>query len=122
MFSEPGDYICGSFYLTEQRRLCALFRNANIGYKHQPQTFNVPPRAAVLMVPIDPYDGVFRLAVTHLDDKISDQPRLRNPEMDGSPDSASARIPLAPSGASMYSIRRFMGLPAPYCGCTLNKI
>jgi hypothetical protein len=56
-----------------------------------------PPRAAVLMVPIDPSDGVFRLAVTHPDDKISDQPPLRNPEMDGS---ASGRIPLAPSGAS----------------------
>ena len=55
------------------------------------------PRAAVLIVPIDLNDGVFRLAVTHLDDKISDQPPLRNPEMDGS---ASTRIPLAPSGAS----------------------
>ena len=50
------------------------------------------------MVPTDPGDGVFKLAVTLLDDKISDQPRLRNPEIDGSPDSASARIPFGASG------------------------
>ena len=49
-----------------------------------------PPRAAVLMVPIDPNDGFFKLAVTLPDDKIPDQPHLRNPEIDGSPDSASA--------------------------------
>ena len=65
------------------------------------------PRAAVLMVPTDPNDGVFKLAVTLLDDKISDQPHLRNLEIlvDGSPNSASARI-LIPFGAlgslSMY--------------------
>jgi hypothetical protein len=58
------------------------------------------------MVPTDPSDGVFKLAVTLLDDKISNQPRLQNPEMDGSPDSASARIPF---GASRC-IRRLMGL------------
>jgi hypothetical protein len=52
------------------------------------------------MVPIDLNDGVFMLAVTHLDDKISNQPHLQNPEMDGSPNLVSARIPLAPSGAS----------------------
>ena len=34
------------------------------------------------MVPIDPNDGFFKLAVTLPDEKISDQPRLRNPEID----------------------------------------
>ena len=48
------------------------------------------PRAAVLIVPIDPNDRFFKLVVTLPDDKISDQPRLLNPEIDGSPDSASA--------------------------------
>ena len=61
------------------------------------------PRAAVLMVPIDPNDGFFKLAVTLPDDKIPDQPRLRNPEIDGSPDSASAGIPFCALGSlSMY--------------------
>jgi hypothetical protein len=46
-------------------------------------------RAAVLMVPIDLNDGIFKLAVTLPDDKISDQPHLQNPEIDGSPNSAS---------------------------------
>jgi hypothetical protein len=50
------------------------------------------------MVPIDLNDGVFKLAVTHLDDKISDQPRLRNPEMVGLPDSTSARITIGALG------------------------
>jgi hypothetical protein len=49
------------------------------------------------MVLTDPSDGVFKLAVTLLDDKISDQPCLQNPEMDGSPDSASAQIPFGTS-------------------------
>ena len=66
-------------------------------------TPHLPPRAAVLMVPIDPNDGFFKLAVTLPDDKIPDQPRLRNPEIDGSPDSASARIPFYALGSlSMY--------------------
>ena len=39
-------------------------------------TADYAPRAAVLMVPIDQVDGVFKLAVTLLDDQISDQPRL----------------------------------------------
>ena len=43
----------------------------------------VSPRAAVPMILIDSNDGVFRFAVTHLDDKISDQPPLQNLEMDG---------------------------------------
>jgi hypothetical protein len=55
------------------------------------------------MAPTDPSDGVFKLAVTLLDDRISDQPRLRNPEIDGSPDSASARIPFGALGSlTMY--------------------
>ena len=59
------------------------------------------------MVPTDPSDGVFKSAVTLLDDKISDQPRLRNPEIDGSPDSASARIPFgALRSLSMYQEAR----------------
>jgi hypothetical protein len=61
------------------------------------------PRAAVLMVATDPSDGVFKLAVTLLDDRISDQPRLQNLAIDSSPDSASARIPFSALGSfSMY--------------------
>ena len=51
------------------------------------------------MVPTDPSDGVFKLAVTLLDDRISNQPRLQNLEIDGSPDSASARIPFGALGS-----------------------
>ena len=55
------------------------------------------------MVPIDPNDGFFKLAVTLLDDKIPDQPCLRNPEIDGSPNLASTQIPFCALGSlSMY--------------------
>jgi hypothetical protein len=46
----------------------------------------LPPRAAVLKVLIDHIDGVFRLDVTHQNDKVGDQPRLQNPKIDGYPD------------------------------------
>ena len=65
-------------------------------------------KAAVLKVLRDPNDMFFKLAVTLPDEKISDQPCLRNPEIDGSPNLASTRI--LPLGASQC-IRRFLVLP-----------
>jgi len=50
---------------------------------------NLPPRAAVLKGPIDQIDGVFRLDVTHQEDKIWDLP-LKS-EIDGYPNQVSAR-------------------------------
>ena len=79
-----------------------ILQNSESLVRHS-MTYTCPPRAAVLMVPIDPNDGFFKLAVTLPDDKIPDQPRLRNPEIDGSPDSASACIPFCALGSlSMY--------------------
>jgi hypothetical protein len=71
------------------------------------------------MAPTDPSDGVFKLAVILLDDRISDQPRLRNPEIDGSPDSASTRISFGALGSSQC-IRRLMGLSVTYYNRVLN--
>ena len=53
------------------------------------------PRAAVLKGLIDQIDGVFRLDVTHLEDKIWDWPCLQNPKIDGYPNRLSAHTDLA---------------------------
>ena len=72
---------------------------------------------------MDQVDGVFQLDVTH---QIWDQSCLQNPEIDGSPDSASTQIPLCTLGSlSMYvlnTVRRLMGLSTTDYGDVLNKI
>jgi hypothetical protein len=66
-----------------------LYSKKSNGKKKWPVLRKVTPRAAVLIVQIDLNDRFFKLVVTLPDDKISDQPHLLNPEIDGSPYLAS---------------------------------
>jgi hypothetical protein len=50
--------------------------------------------AAVLMAPTDLDDGVYKLGESLLQDKISDETHLRNPEIDGHPNSMGQRSSL----------------------------